>query len=672
MRIIVPDPSGSFLVGFAKNKLKACVNLRRGLREPVVERVYKVNDFTVTAHAEEGNDFIRIDGGTFEGFLCHPRSGDISETRFDIYSKIPSYEGHSIVSGNGYNPKGELLPNGPYAYPLIDDDHGTRGVQLKSGEWKERKSPPENYGNIDWKGPKGEVLTWKGPPSRYFPLNQYLEIPGLTQLDYYIESLDGDYSQFTPFSKNIYRSGRIYAVAPDVWYPQSDAEVDHGGQVLGAALNSGKLVIIVKAIFTVHPSTPRSGNYYQAYVRDGKEWVLLGEQYLSFKPRVPFFFNQSGTEAQTVDGGSVWKVVVGIESLSAAFTNSSSAIEIQETSTSSTVTTDEAGEVRATIPELYTYPAQGGTVEHPAWFFAFVDDTEEYADYIAPLKGKKGEEVNANHEVTVRKSGEQILAVDYKGDIPVYAKASMSGTENTKFHRKFCAALNYGGKWGDVKFILATDPAVHTLGEISISEPVSVGSQATITNGCKGAWSISKGSIDPDTGEILSLSCIPGSSAYATITYTSSLGTKSKVVRFAGGVWVSLGYVEYSFESLCGNCGTSGYKTEVNGGTAYVYTIAWAMRHSIGSKTYLPLPCAWCEYDDYWGNFNSYPSTCDSSVYSPCATQNAVNYGTYSCTCNYGYNNCQTTKCGVFYSLAPCGSCYAVIMQKRTLDWRCP
>ena len=186
MRLIVPDPSGNFLVGFAKNKLKACVSLRRNLREPVVERIYRVSDFTITVHAEEGNDFIRIDGGVFEGFLCHPRT----------------------FGGKGWNPKGEELPNGPFTYPLVDDDHGTRGLKWVNSTWKLVNPPPENYGNIDWLGDKNKVLSWCGPAGRHFEMDSTKHYPGFTTWDYTEMSGGFEIEHYTPYRNFIYRGGK--------------------------------------------------------------------------------------------------------------------------------------------------------------------------------------------------------------------------------------------------------------------------------------------------------------------------------------------------------------------------------------------------------------------------------------------------------------------------------
>lgn len=669
------EDAGTYLVGFGKNKFLALEERRKDLKEPLAEEFYLVDGLTVHIRSSEDHNFIRITGG-FSGFLCHPRTGEISLESFNKWTFPVTTEAHNMVMGNGFNPSGEGLPNGPFAYPLIDDDHGTRAVKLADKTWTENKKPPENYGNIDWKGPSGEILSWKGPPSRHFPINPFLEIPGLTQLDFYIESQHGDYSQYTPFSKNVYAKGKIKATAPNVNYPRTDQDVDHGGQVLGAAYlthNGEKwIVIIVKAIFTVAPA-PRNGHFYQVYAaKDGTiesgGWQFVGEKAISHNPSVPFFFNQSGIEAQTVDSGNVWKVAIDANTLTVVFTSTSSTIVAEERSTASTSSTDAAANIRSTMPNVTSVHGMGPTDIHPAWWFPYQDTEAGYNSYIKPLQGKKGEEVTVHNTVQVTKSSERIIAVDYKGDTPVYAKETVSGSENTDYRRVMAPAIGFGGIWGDVRYV--DNPSLHILGEISIAEPVSVGSQATIPNGCKGTWSISKGSINPVTGVITDLDCTTGSAAYATITYTSSQGTKTKVVRFAGGYWAWVSETNLSNQVICIGCpgsGLAGYATRISGGDGIKYTVRYGRKNVVN---YGCPPTCRALTSPQWFNTDPYPTGCDSSLGGSSCSNPAPSYGSYLCAAGCG--ECSLTACGTVWDTTECGACYAEYTDYSTYEWRCP
>lgn len=626
-----------------------------------IKLCFGLPDVSIFVPEEEEKKQVKADDSfirkVFSGFLFAERNKEKELKSFSIKTAVPSAEGHSVIE----NAAG-------YCYPAENSEIETKGISLdKKHNWHYVSNPPIRYGNIDWKGPDGEILTWCGPPSRYFPLDQYLEIPGLTQLDYYIESLTGDYSQFTPFKKYIFKAGKIAATAPNTWYPYSDAEVDHGGQVLGAAKCAGKLIIIVKSIFTKHPTNPRSGNYYQAYMREDGGWALLGEQSIGHKPRVPFFFNQSGTEAQTVDNEQLWKVTINAEERIATFSYSNSVVEVTEESTATEISTDAAAEIRETIPTLFGVHAQGATDEHPAWWYSYDDGSNEYEDYIEPLNGVKGLEVTTENTVSISKSGRKVIAVDYRGDTPVYDYAEVSGSEESTFRRVVCAAIGFGGLWGNTLYIDDDEPSEHLLGEIDITEPMSVGDVATIGNGCKGTWAISKGSIDSETGEILALPCTTGTAAYATITYTSKQGTKSRVVRFAGGVWAFVGSTSQTGLVICTSCGSgglAGYVANISGGFAYHYMVRWGRKDT----TYTGCP-AYCGPMGS-GRFNSDPYPTGFASGAPGNNfPVAAPYGTWSCSCG---GSCTATSCGVTISLAPCGACFTEWTDKATYEWRCP
>jgi len=174
---------------------------------------------------------------------------------------------------------------------------GSRYIYRENGKWVLSSEQGLVFGNIDWKGwyvngKPTQVLSWQGPASRYFH----------------------DNGGFTP---NVYYNGELFSVAP---YP-----------VLGAALNkdatgdswivvicqNGSNDLVLKRPFTKNTST---ASYDPALNPGG--WRVLGEfapQSGYAPPDRPWFFNGSGTEAQTMrvssavlaDGLERLKITVG-------------------------------------------------------------------------------------------------------------------------------------------------------------------------------------------------------------------------------------------------------------------------------------------------------------------------------------------------------------------------
>ena len=272
------------------------------------------------------------------GFLTHPRSGEINAYPFRLLDSARTLIGGIAHYGKGWKViEGELVDlNGQAVYPLVDDDGGTMlfaqktnddwatipsknsaGNWIKSGVTEimhgEYTKPPGiwamppdlNYGNVDWKGPVTPspksrlILTYRGNPSRYWPLSQFADIPGLTRIDHTIESVAGDYSYTTPFSEYVYSQGRVYARMPAIYAPMN-SDIQRA-QVLGAAIRSdGLLVCIVKTCYNTYPRAKAVGEMvstWQVYSDD-----MLVKDWLEDKP---------GAEQHvaSIEGGKLVEVI---------------------------------------------------------------------------------------------------------------------------------------------------------------------------------------------------------------------------------------------------------------------------------------------------------------------------------------------------------------------------
>lgn len=276
------------------------VRLEDGSRKPYVSRLpvapgktytYYMSGNTVTLEGVFEGAITRprdypVDVETLEGFLMHPRTGSLVSHGFlktegsGMYA-LEIYEYHTIVNSPGYNAKHELLSVEASGFPMFDEDLGTKNLKR---EWEVDEEIEADYGNLDWRSAnedpdKVRILSFKGPPGRHLPLNPTMDIPGLTVFDEAVNEV----SYFTPFSKNIYEGGEILEEAPD--------------KVLGCALCGDWLIAICGE------NRRPNGFWNVVYAkRNSGDWVKLSE-FSGSRPSLPWFFNQSGTQA--VNRGSL-------------------------------------------------------------------------------------------------------------------------------------------------------------------------------------------------------------------------------------------------------------------------------------------------------------------------------------------------------------------------------
>lgn len=211
-------------------------------------------------------DIIRIWGGAVAGFICHPRSD--------------SFPGGVTPQGASISPA--------YPYPLVDNDHGSF-ILTPPTPWAVSRDA-ENYGNIDWQGSNGTILSWRGPSSRHFPLDPSINYPGYTLFDRTVGTPPFDTDYFTPFGPNVYQSGNILATLPN-------------SKILGAALVNGVLTVVASLF---------NGSYSDEVWQLKNGWQKLWAQGGS-SPLVCWFFTADGMKAyrgnETLDftsGGPVY------------------------------------------------------------------------------------------------------------------------------------------------------------------------------------------------------------------------------------------------------------------------------------------------------------------------------------------------------------------------------
>lgn len=274
MRLELLSTSGAFLVPWAKQRLSILDAQRRSMGVLKLQKVFPINEFTVTIIAMEGLDTIRIEGDNpLRGFICGPRNN---------------------THRGGWKEDGTPL-EGYYIYPLIDDDGGSRTLTLDSSVWVEG-ADGDNYGNIDWIGintaGEGEpsdapVLTWKGPTGRTIPFDYTQPIEGLTTADISF----GTTEFFTCFGPNIYSGGDILATLPMV------GDIDP--KVLGAAYttytkNDVENTVLICVVNNHYQD--RLGFFDEVWVLYADGWEKIGVDIGGGRPTQCWFFNQSGNK----------------------------------------------------------------------------------------------------------------------------------------------------------------------------------------------------------------------------------------------------------------------------------------------------------------------------------------------------------------------------------------
>jgi len=408
-------------LSYAEQQLAGLARARESANVPSLAKKYiPENGIIVHVRVSSDDREIEIIRERVDGFLFHPRSGEIDWKAHTFWAGL-AYRTVQFpyVKGAGWQPNGKPLEWLPVEYPLADDDKGTRNIKRRgNGKWKYIKNPPENYGNIDWKGRStaapGErsnapVLTWKGPPSRYFA--EGMEFPP-TGEPYY-----------TP---NVYESGRAL-----VSVPVSEEPAQYMGEpvpyvVLGAALTRDAedemwLVVVAKEYY-YNASTGESRNALRIAARNYKDlddklndwyheednpegWRILLDGG-NFPAASPWHFNASGTESSSVHAFTIHTITVNINTLSAEMAAVAAADNISGT-----------GHQEGTGIMTGPYSGWDGAVYTPRG--------EMYDPYLVASweAGNIGSCRYYQGGYGVRSErAEAVCAVDYKGDTKVEAR----------------------------------------------------------------------------------------------------------------------------------------------------------------------------------------------------------------------------------------------------------
>lgn len=524
MRVLYTDEACLEVVGEAKRFLAGVILCRQaaGVVQLRDELVYGDFTFIATASAVAEDKVIIIGESGIGGFLCHPQTTD--------------YPGGKSSADD------TPLPH-VSDYPLLDDDLGTFHVFTDGSEWLADREG-ENYGNIDWKGMsttgEGEasdapILTWKGPPSRHFPLDPKKYLPGLTVLDEEVEENGLPVNYYTPFGPNVYEGGEVLATLPPM-----GATVP---KVLGACYRDGILTVMVGANYRglSNPAGTTGGFFYELWQK-GSDWQRLGFR-TSSRQTVPWFFSQSGAKGVCVQDGVIYRVTLDPQKLTAVFTSDTACSGTQ------TVTKSVKNTSSGSFPTSYWNNIDTAAVGVGPW--------------------TKTTDSKGTFTVTRRQTCTE--AVDYVGEVEVSLPSTLTTDNLTTID-------NYSSETASALDIIPFDaPSAVSVGTTA-TEPISGDVTFTGSGGC-GPYSFSVsgiGSIISSTGTscVVRITCTPGARGEVVVTATDTRGMTGSVTRRAGasGHYVLVQTQGIGRMSNCSPCGATNVSyVTVNTGATQEY-----------------------------------------------------------------------------------------------------
>lgn len=296
-KILVNNEEGVQYITIAESLRKELDAYRNRYGFPsLAKEYYLAEDVRIEILSSDINPYIHIYTNPIaEGFITHPKSGDF---KYEFFNKtdigelgpIETQEQHYIVDGGGWDKNINPITT-IYHIPAIDGDGGSSILTPVKDTASFKETHGEySYGNIYWSNDNA-TLSWKGPPSRHIPLQDHLNIPGLTVLDDIEEKTTGELRYYTAFGPNIYSKGSVLVTAPEYNW----SGISNKPKVLGAAIQNNILVLI--AGVNKRYNTEEQGFYDSVFIStNNKDWELIGE-IASSRHRLPYFFNKQGTSA---------------------------------------------------------------------------------------------------------------------------------------------------------------------------------------------------------------------------------------------------------------------------------------------------------------------------------------------------------------------------------------
>ena len=655
--------------------------------------------------------YIKLLADSSRGFVTHPRSGVPRGFQFPGHDSALTSSYGPAHTGKGYRldstglvDEGDV--NGAQEgqpYPLIDEDVTPKHwlFEQVNGEWAADGPQELFYGNVDWKGPAGddpasrEILTYKGNPSRYWPVNQFVEIPGLSSVDHFVEGVLNNYEYMTVFGDRVYSGGGIIATMPQLYHPlnttMNGPEASHqNAQVLGAAYRStdNLLLCIIKTCYNTYPrlkgdasSDDFKVSAWHVY-RDGvvvQDWldeeagarafVAANSGYTVVEVPDPgrgYFIEVVAAKQGNIPGG--WTRLAQI-STETAWANCNFFFS-----------EDGTKAVSVQLGEVWTIEITGDVVTYTRTdagkFWHHINTTSDRDQSLAvpwgegaatpqPKDWKNYDKLTRSYRQT--KSGSVVIAADYKGNELVTMRADLSG-ENYYTHVK-----ENNSYWGNTAQIPSLEEPADRLPYFYGGFCQGDGSPHSVAfayqvNGCKPKLTIN--SIPAEQNECITLhfpECTGTTPAYLDITLvgwdevTGLTITETSRVRDGAGHWELVAYEDNAGDTNC----PLAYSGFWYGGSTPVTTRDNPnyCDYNVNDPSTVPFSC---RVDPDWTIINS----------SSCTEYKATRYNWYSgyptsYGCSGTPNDCTTPIVGSFDVGGGCYINWYQITQIWTYRWIC-
>lgn len=245
-------------------------------------------------------------------FICKPHSGASAAIPFFSRDKelLPISKLVWDIDGRGWGAKDIPLGSGIQPYLFLPPAARAVSIPKDSGEIKMIPNYSGFFGNIDWKSSKtlGIVLTWKGPPTRSFAIDKFMDIEGLTWSYATMTYMGEEIPLYTCFWPELYYQGSVLVQAPDnCWMLGAGVKkLSTGPLVLVAVVFSriqGGSGLELKLSLLARPFSRSSYNGYKDSLHP-TGWSLLASRSAAI-PTVPWCFSEDCNSAYSLDGDTI-------------------------------------------------------------------------------------------------------------------------------------------------------------------------------------------------------------------------------------------------------------------------------------------------------------------------------------------------------------------------------
>jgi hypothetical protein len=321
------------MIGLAKQQLSILENQMQLGSLDILSRTLKLSNGAVVVVSKVNNHR--------EMNIYYPVGADVPvpvELVFTVAGSVFVFHAATDTFPKGMKNDLSAVVTGPYAFPLVDDDHGTFCTVFIADKWKVLRplAATENYGNIPYLA-NSKVFSLRGPFGKQLEVNPATSIPGFSLLDETVVVGGIDTYYYSPFSKNVYYKGNTPFTLPILGVTET--------KVLGIAVVLNVVVVVLGTNYrgVTNPDETIGGFYTEVWKK------------LTTWERVDFFSDSRHTQSWFFSASGLLA------------TNQSKSIQLTDALDTVTVTPRVIGE--GTQTNLYSDFANGnwGITQSGSW-----------------------------------------------------------------------------------------------------------------------------------------------------------------------------------------------------------------------------------------------------------------------------------------------------------------